>query len=92
MDPPKISKTVVEAKSHGLRNAQEKDKVPCPFPDRYGGKDKCGVCDEDGADEVLMASCAALAMLVSLDLGFLFLPMSGSPVSHRLDHHDSPSG
>lgn len=37
--------------------------MPCPFPDRYGGKERCGVCDEDGADEVLMASCAAVAML-----------------------------
>ncbi|RXK38092.1 hypothetical protein M231_04651 [Tremella mesenterica] len=61
LDTPKVSKTTIESRSHGLRKAQEKEKVPCPFPEKYGGREKCGVLDDDGGDEILMASCAALA-------------------------------
>ena len=57
----------VEAKAHGLRSVHgERERVACPFPEQYGGNDKCGVSAEDLADEVLMAVCAACASLVGL--------------------------
>ena len=43
----------------------DKERSPCPFPAQYGGKDRCGVTEEDERDEVLMAVCAACATTVS---------------------------
>lgn len=55
----------MEAKAHGLRSVHgERERVACPFPGEYGGKEKCAVSAEDLADEVLMAVCAACARLV----------------------------
>lgn len=60
-----IPKTYVEPKTHSLRSVGgERERVACPFPEKYGGKDKCGVSDEDEKDETLMALCAALAVSV----------------------------
>ncbi len=57
----------VEAKSHALRSVfGEKDRAACPFPGEYGGAGRCGVMEEDERDEVLMATCAACASVVSL--------------------------
>lgn len=56
----------VERKSHALRSVEiAAERTPCPFPSEYGGKEKCGVSDEDEADEVLMAVCGACALMVS---------------------------
>jgi hypothetical protein len=40
------------------------EKVPCPFPGQYGGRDKCGIAEEDELDSVLMAICSACATMV----------------------------
>lgn len=63
--PNPLSKSYVAPKNHQTRNHGDKDRAPCPFPDQYGGKVKCGVSDQDEADEYLMATCAALAQTVS---------------------------
>lgn len=56
----------VETKTHALRSVGgNQDRAPSPFPEQYGGKEKCGVSEEDEADEVLMAVCSACASLVS---------------------------
>lgn len=61
-----IPKSHVAPKAHGLRNAlNARDRTPCPFPSEFGGSEHCGVADEDEADDVLMAICAATAGLVS---------------------------
>jgi hypothetical protein len=70
----------VEAKAHGLRSVHgERERVVCPFPGEYGGKEKCGVSTEDLADEVLMAICAACARFVR-NMLFLFIPLESSLV------------
>ena len=56
----------VEHKSHALRSVENAaERTTCPFPGEYGGREKCGVSEEDEADEVLMAVCGACALLVS---------------------------
>lgn len=56
----------IEPKAHALRSVGgAADRVPCPFPANYGGSERCGVWEEDEADEVLMAVCAACASTVS---------------------------
>lgn len=60
------SKSFVEPKAHGLRNAQNaKERRAIPFPADFGGKDVCGIHDEDEQDDVLMAICGACASMVS---------------------------
>ena len=64
--PRKVKGPAVDRKSHALRSVLgEKDRTQCPFPAQYGGRDRCGVVDEDERDEVLMAICAACASTVS---------------------------
>ncbi|WWD16342.1 hypothetical protein CI109_100768 [Kwoniella shandongensis] len=54
--------TVVEAKAHGLRSVGgASERTPCPFPAAWGGKEKCGISDEDEADDVLMSILGAIA-------------------------------
>lgn len=61
----KLPKTHVESKAHALRSVLgDKERTPCPYPSQYGGKEKCGVADDDERDEVLMAICAACAVMV----------------------------
>ncbi|KAI9632828.1 uncharacterized protein MKK02DRAFT_41140 [Dioszegia hungarica] len=49
-------------RSHALRSEwMAAERTACPFPAEYGGRDKCGVSEEDEADEVLMAVCGSLA-------------------------------
>lgn len=57
----------VGGRGHALRSvgAAAAERTPCPFPAEYGGREKCGIHEEDEADEVLMAGCGALALLVS---------------------------
>ncbi|RSH85080.1 uncharacterized protein EHS24_006673 [Apiotrichum porosum] len=65
----RIPKSHVAPKAHGLRNAlNARDRTPCPFPSEFGGSEHCGVADEDEADDVLMAICAATAGLGNLAL------------------------
>ncbi|KAK8861734.1 hypothetical protein IAR55_002557 [Kwoniella newhampshirensis] len=55
--------TVVEAKAHGLRSVGgASERTPCPFPAAWGGKEKCGITEEDEADEVLMSILGAIAL------------------------------
>nr|XP_018266942.1 uncharacterized protein I303_00922 [Kwoniella dejecticola CBS 10117]OBR89100.1 hypothetical protein I303_00922 [Kwoniella dejecticola CBS 10117] len=54
--------STVEAKAHGLRSiGGAGERTPCPFPAQYGGKEKCGLMEEDEADEVLMGILASIA-------------------------------
>lgn len=63
----KAPRQSVEAKTHGLRSVLgERERTPCPFPGEYGGREKCGVSEEDEKDEVLMALAAACAKMVRL--------------------------
>lgn len=61
-------KNHVEPKAHGLRNShQQRERQSCPYPQDFGGKEQCGITEEDEADEVLMAVCGACAVMVSHD-------------------------
>lgn len=57
----------VERKAHALRSVGGAAQlVTSPFPGEYGGSEKCGVHEEDEADEVLMAVCGACATTVRI--------------------------
>ncbi|WWC86029.1 uncharacterized protein L201_000900 [Kwoniella dendrophila CBS 6074] len=54
--------SIVEAKTHGLRSVGgASERTPCPFPEQWGGKGKCGITEEDEADEVLMGILGSIA-------------------------------
>ncbi|WVQ62449.1 uncharacterized protein L199_000589 [Kwoniella botswanensis] len=56
------SKGRPEAKTHGLRSVGgASERTPCPFPAQWGGRDKCGILEEDEADEVLMSILGSIA-------------------------------
>nr|XP_019048964.1 hypothetical protein I302_02744 [Kwoniella bestiolae CBS 10118]OCF27894.1 hypothetical protein I302_02744 [Kwoniella bestiolae CBS 10118] len=56
------SKGRPEAKTHGLRSVGgASERTPCPFPAHWGGRDKCGISEEDEADEVLMSILGSIA-------------------------------
>lgn len=59
----------MEPKAHALRSVGGAAQlVTSPFPGHYGGSEKCGVHEEDEADEVLMAICGACALSVRVIL------------------------
>ncbi|OCF36229.1 hypothetical protein I316_02102 [Kwoniella heveanensis BCC8398] len=52
----------VEAKAHGLRSVGvANERTPCPFPASWGGREKCGIVEEDEGDEVLMGILSSIA-------------------------------
>ncbi|WRT63914.1 uncharacterized protein IL334_000840 [Kwoniella shivajii] len=52
----------VEAKAHGLRSVGgASERTPCPFPAQWGGRDKCGITEEDENDDVLMSILGSIA-------------------------------
>nr|XP_019014584.1 uncharacterized protein I206_00667 [Kwoniella pini CBS 10737]OCF53365.1 hypothetical protein I206_00667 [Kwoniella pini CBS 10737] len=54
--------SIVESKTHGLRSVGgASERTPCPFPTQWGGRDKCGLTEEDEADEVLMGILGSIA-------------------------------
>ncbi|KAL7420103.1 hypothetical protein Q5752_005068 [Cryptotrichosporon argae] len=84
---PRTAAPLIEPKTHGLRNqVQARERQACPYPADYGGKDKCQVHDEDETDDVLMAICAACAIMdnralspdelaaIALDRGWMRAP------------------
>lgn len=64
--PPPPSRQPVDFKAHALRSViGGNERVSCPFPGQYGGRDKCGVMEDEEGDEILMSICAACAAMVS---------------------------
>ncbi|WVQ93716.1 hypothetical protein IAU59_000793 [Kwoniella sp. CBS 9459] len=56
------SAAAVEAKAHGLRSVGvASERTPCPFPASWGGREKCGIQEEDEVDEVLMGVLSSIA-------------------------------
>ncbi|WVF66084.1 hypothetical protein IAT40_000823 [Kwoniella sp. CBS 6097] len=54
--------TTVESKAHGLRSVGvANERTPCPFPASWGGREKCGIEEEDEGDEVLMGILSSIA-------------------------------
>lgn len=95
----------VERKSHALRSVGgTASLVTSPFPGEYGGSEKCGVHEDDEADEVLMAVCGACAVTVRIyctSLGLVRRPVLPKLTNRIIAHlppkmspgsHSKPAG